>query len=384
MNDGMSSIETLSERAGMRADAAIVDLTNASIMADKLEESFIECREEDKEAYLYYILSVHGQGRTIVFCTSIAALRRISSLLRILGINIWTLHAQMQQRARLKAIDRFRGSEHGILVATDVAARGLDIPGVRTVVHYQLPHSAEVYVHRSGRTARASADGCCIALISPNDRSKFASLCKSFSKESLKRFPLDSSYIPEVVKRLSLARQIDKILRKDSQEKAKKSWFEQHAESMELELESSETEEERVNSSKQKRVSGFQLKNLQQELKMHLGRPFQPKAFSRRFLAGAGVSPLLQQQLEELARQKPDDNNISSESKRKKLVVIGQDCIEPLQALRSAGHEVCMDVQEIAEKRKNIENRRGKRREEKRRLHEQRRKESRNRKESAE
>jgi len=60
------------------------------------------CREEDKDAYLYYILSVHGQGRTIVFCTSIAALRHISSLLCILGINVWTLHAQMQQRARLK------------------------------------------------------------------------------------------------------------------------------------------------------------------------------------------------------------------------------------------------------------------------------------------
>lgn len=60
------------------------------------------CREEEKDAYLYYILSVHGQGRTIVFCTSIAALRRISSLLRILGINVWTLHSEMQQRARLK------------------------------------------------------------------------------------------------------------------------------------------------------------------------------------------------------------------------------------------------------------------------------------------
>ena len=60
------------------------------------------CREEDKDAYLYYILSVHGQGRTIIFCTAITALRRISSLLRILGIDISTLHAKMQQRARLK------------------------------------------------------------------------------------------------------------------------------------------------------------------------------------------------------------------------------------------------------------------------------------------
>lgn len=107
----------------------------------------------------------------------------------------------------LQAIDRFRANDHGILVATDVAARGLDIPGVRSVIHYQLPHSAEVsqkwealpsfleveelmlinlwcqvYVHRSGRTARASSDGCSIALISSRDTSKFASLCKSFSK----------------------------------------------------------------------------------------------------------------------------------------------------------------------------------------------------------
>jgi superfamily II DNA/RNA helicase len=65
---------------------------------------FYRCSEEDKDAYLYYILSVHGQGRTIIFCTSIAALRHISSILRILGINVLTNHAQMQQRARMKVI----------------------------------------------------------------------------------------------------------------------------------------------------------------------------------------------------------------------------------------------------------------------------------------
>lgn len=373
-NAGLNSIENLSERAGMRANAAIVDLTNALIMADRLEESFIECREEDKDAYLYYILSVHGQGRTIVFCTSIAALRHISSLLRILGINVWTLHAQMQQRARLKAIDRFRGNEDGILVATDVAARGLDIPGVRTVVHYQLPHSAEVYVHRSGRTARASADGCSIALISPNDTSKFAAMCKSFSKESFRQFPIEVSYMPEVLKRLSLARQIDKVLRKESQEKANKSWLERNAESVELVVEDNDSEDERVNTFKQKKASSIHLKKLQQELKLLLSRPLQPKTFSHRYLAGAGISPLLQHQFEELARQRNDDTRNSGDIKRRKMVVIGQDCVEPLQALRSAGHEVRMDFKEVAEKRKNLDNLRRKKKEEKKRLHDQRRK----------
>ncbi|KAL6219465.1 hypothetical protein ACLB2K_007224 [Fragaria x ananassa] len=370
--DGVNSIEALSERAGMRDNVAIIDLTNTSILANKLEESFIECREEDKDAYLYYILSVHGQGRTIIFCTSIAALRHITSLLRILGTDVLTLHAQMHQRARLKAIDRFRGSEHSKLVATDVAARGLDIPGVRTVIHYQLPHSAEVYVHRSGRTARATADGCSIALIAPNETSKFASLCKSFSKLSFQRFPLENSYFPEVMRRLSLARQIDKIMRKDSQDKAKKSWYERNAELVELVVDSDEDEEDRVKNYKQKKASSMNLKNLQQELKMLLSHPLQPKSFSHRYLTGSGITPLMQYQFEELAKQKLGDS--SNSGKRSKMVVIGQNCVEPLQALRSSGHEVHIDVKEAAQKRRNMENLRRKRKDEKKRLRDDRRK----------
>ncbi|XP_008801266.2 DEAD-box ATP-dependent RNA helicase 13 [Phoenix dactylifera] len=374
-SDGISSIEKLSERAGMRPDAAIVDLTNASIVATKLEESFIECSEEDKEAYLYYLLSVHGHGRTIVFCTSIAALRRLSSILHILGINSWTLHAQMQQRARLKAIDRFRGNEHAVLVATDIAARGLDIPGIRTVVHYQLPHSAEVYIHRSGRTARASADGCCIALVSPSDKTKFFSLCKSLLKESLRQFPVDDAYMPEVMKRLSLARQIDKIVLKNSQENAKKSWLLRNAESVELAVEDSGSEEETVKSHKQKKISSLHLKKLHQELNGRLARPLQPKSFSNRFLAGAGVSPLLQQQLEELSKKDPSGNVSYKENKRPGFQVIGQDCIEPLQALRSSGREVCVSVDKKREVRRLAETWKRKNREEKKRTREQQRKE---------
>ncbi|XP_023514560.1 DEAD-box ATP-dependent RNA helicase 13 [Cucurbita pepo subsp. pepo] len=370
--DGLNSIEALSERAGIRPNVAIINLTNTSVLANNLEESFIECREEDKDAYLYYILSVYGKGRTIVFCTSIAALRHISALLCIVGINVLTLHAQRQQRARLKAIDRFRGRENGILIATDVAARGLDIPGVRTVVHYQLPHSAEVYVHRSGRTARASADGCSIALVSANETSKFATLCKSFSKESFQRFPVDNSYMPEVLKRLSLARQIDKILRKDSQEKAKKTWFERNAELVELVVDNDDSEDERANNHKQKKFGSMQLKKLQEELGKLLSHPLQPKSFSHRYLAGAGVSPLLQHQFEEMVKQNGTVQN-TGDNKRRKLAAIGQDLTEPLQALRTGGQQVHMDAKEMADKRKKVENLRRKKKEEKKRLRDQRR-----------
>ncbi|XP_062226137.1 DEAD-box ATP-dependent RNA helicase 13 [Phragmites australis] len=374
MPDDVSSIEALSKQAGMKPNAEIVDLTKASILPEKLEESFIECSDDDKDACLYYILSVHGQGRTIIFCTSIAALRHISSILRILGINVLTNHAQMQQRARMKAVDRFRGSENSILVATDGFARGMDFDDVRTVIHYQLPHSTDVYIHRSGRTARKSLSGCSIALISPADKAKFYSLCKSLSKENLQQFPVDHAYMPAVMNRLSLARQIDKIARKSSQENANKSWLQRNAESMGLVLEASDSEEECVQGHKQRKATSAHLQKLQQDLNDLLQRPLQPKTFSRRYLAGAGVSPLLQKQLEELSKRNVNSNSSKNENKGSRFIAIGQDCVEPLQALQSSGQEVCVNIDKQREKRRLAENWRRKKHDEKKRTREQKRK----------
>uniref|UniRef100_A0ACD5V509 Uncharacterized protein n=1 Tax=Avena sativa TaxID=4498 RepID=A0ACD5V509_AVESA len=363
--DDLSSIEALSKQAGMKPNAEIVDLTNASILPEKLEESFIECSEDAKDANLYYILSVHGQGRTIIFCTSIAALRHISSLLRILGIDVLTNHAQMQQRARMKAVDRFRESENSILVATDGFARGMDFDNVRTVIHYQLPHSTDVYIHRSGRTARKSLSGCSIALIAPADKAKFYSLCKSFSKENLQQFPVDQAYMPAVMNRLSLARQIDKISRKDSQENANKSWLQRNAESMGLILDASDSEEECVRGHKQRKATSAKLQKLQQDLKELLQHPLQPKTFSRRYLAGAGISPLLQKQLEDLAKRNVNGNSSNNENKGSRFVIIGQDRVEPLQALQDSGQEICVNMDKQKEKRRLAENWRRKKHEEK-------------------
>uniref|UniRef100_A0ACD5UD93 Uncharacterized protein n=1 Tax=Avena sativa TaxID=4498 RepID=A0ACD5UD93_AVESA len=375
------SIEALSKQAGMKPNAEIVDLTNASILPEKLEESFIECSEDAKDANLYYILSVHGQGRTIIFCTSIAALRHISSLLRILGINVLTNHAQMQQRARMKAVDRFRESENSILVATDGFARGMDFDNVRTVIHYQLPHSTDVYIHRSGRTARKSLSGCSIALIAPADKAKFYSLCKSFSKENLQQFPVDQAYMPAVMNRLSLARQIDKISRKDSQENANKSWLQRNAESMGLILDASDSEEECVRGHKQRKATTAKLQKLQQDLKELLQHPLQPKTFSRRYLAGAGISPLLQKQLEDLARRNVNGNSSNNENKGSRFVIIGQDRVEPLQALQDSGQEICVNMDKQKEKRRLAENWRRKKHEEKKSTREQKRKDRRQAKE---
>lgn len=77
---------------------------------------------------------------------------------------------------------RFRDDSHGILVATDVAARGLDIPSVEHVIHYQTPRTSEGYVHRSGRTARARKEGITVLLIEPNEVSTYVKLCSTLGR----------------------------------------------------------------------------------------------------------------------------------------------------------------------------------------------------------
>lgn len=105
-------------------------------------------------------------------------MRRLAALARLLGLPVHPIHAQQQQRQRLKSLDRFKADENGVLIATDVAARGLDIPQVKTVVHFQLPASADIYVHRSGRTGRAGREGVAIALVAPSERARFVALLR--------------------------------------------------------------------------------------------------------------------------------------------------------------------------------------------------------------
>jgi superfamily II DNA/RNA helicase len=113
----------------------------------------------------------------------------------------------MQQRQRLKNLDRFKnavqkcetgvsGGDGAILVCTDVAARGLDIPNVHNVLHYQCPFNAEVYIHRCGRTARIGREGQVLALLSEEDEKQFRTIRKIVvgkTEERLEPYPL--SYV---------------------------------------------------------------------------------------------------------------------------------------------------------------------------------------------
>ena len=87
----------------------------------------MEVGQEERDRVLLYMLAQHP-GRTLIFVNAISSVRRVAALLRVLRLPAAALHASMQQRQRLKALDRFKADPNGVLVATDVAARGLDIP----------------------------------------------------------------------------------------------------------------------------------------------------------------------------------------------------------------------------------------------------------------
>lgn len=114
---------------------------------------------EEKLDTLFHLICKIGNKRTLIFCNHRDAVDRISELLREKGIQRETFHGGMEQDERERALLKFRNDSARILITTDLAARGLDIPEVESIVHYQLPPKEDAFIHRNGRTARMNAKG---------------------------------------------------------------------------------------------------------------------------------------------------------------------------------------------------------------------------------
>ncbi|KAM0274828.1 hypothetical protein ACHAPA_000934 [Fusarium lateritium] len=152
-----------------RGEPEFIDVDPVSQMASGLKEGLIECGAMEKDLYIYSVLLLNPGRRTLVFTNSISAVRRLTPLLTNLNLTALPLHSQMAQKARHRSLERFTAARNSILIATDVAARGLDIKQVDQVLHYHVPRSADTYIHRSGRTARGESSGISVILCSPDE-----------------------------------------------------------------------------------------------------------------------------------------------------------------------------------------------------------------------
>jgi len=137
--------------------------------ADKIDQSIHFIAKAEKNKLLAELLGAHRDERAVVFGRTKHGMERLAKMLDRDGFSVVAVHGNKSQGQRERAISAFRSGQAMILVATDVAARGLDIPDVKHVYNYELPNVAENYVHRIGRTARAGKDGKAIALCAPDE-----------------------------------------------------------------------------------------------------------------------------------------------------------------------------------------------------------------------
>ncbi|ORY83673.1 ATP-dependent rRNA helicase rrp3 [Protomyces lactucae-debilis] len=162
-----SKVEKL-QRASLSNPVRVAVSTKYSTV-DTLLQSYLFIPFKFKDAYLVYLVNELAGQSTIIFARTCNDTQRVAFLLRHLGFPAVPLHGQLSQSARLGALNKFKSGARSILIATDVASRGLDIPLVDAVINFDIPTDSKSYIHRVGRTARAGRAGKSISLVTQYD-----------------------------------------------------------------------------------------------------------------------------------------------------------------------------------------------------------------------
>ncbi|WP_419800934.1 DEAD/DEAH box helicase [Mucilaginibacter sp.] len=147
-----------------------LDFLNNAVSAPDLQQKIIFADAADRLDALFALICKIGSKATLVFCNHREAVGRISDLLWERGLPNGIFHGGMEQDDRERALLKFRNGSYPVLITTDLASRGLDIPEIEYVVHYQLPHNEEAFTHRNGRTARMHASGTSYLLLSAEEK----------------------------------------------------------------------------------------------------------------------------------------------------------------------------------------------------------------------
>ena len=152
------------------ADPVRVEVTPQATPVDRIEQSVYHVAAGDKVGLLANLLDDRALSRVLVFSRTKHRANRVALQLSKRGINADAIHGNKSQSARQRALKSFRNGNVRVLVATDIAARGIDVDSVSHVINYELPNEPESYVHRIGRTARAGAGGVAFSFCDPAER----------------------------------------------------------------------------------------------------------------------------------------------------------------------------------------------------------------------
>ncbi|KAM0257368.1 hypothetical protein ACHAQJ_004456 [Trichoderma viride] len=188
-----SKVESL-QRASLRDPARVSVSSNKYQTVSTLLQHYVFVPHKRKDTYLIYLVNEFAGKSIIIFTRTVFEAQRTAILLRTLGFGAIPLHGQLSQSSRLGALNKFKGGSREILVATDVAARGLDIPAVDVVLNLDLPQDSKTYIHRVGRTARAGKSGIAISIVTQYDVEIYQRIEAALGKE-LDTYPTEKEEV---------------------------------------------------------------------------------------------------------------------------------------------------------------------------------------------
>jgi len=184
---------TMPPKIRLLAKTIMNDPFEVKIAVSKPPESIMQtayiCHESQKPAIIRSLFGAEEPNKVILFSGSKLKVKEITKTLRQMGLKVDEMHSDLDQAHRDKVMHEFRNGRVSILVATDIVSRGIDIDDISLVINYDVPHDAEDYVHRIGRTARASAKGMAITFVSEEEQYKFKQI-ETFLEKDIYKIPI--------------------------------------------------------------------------------------------------------------------------------------------------------------------------------------------------
>jgi ATP-dependent RNA helicase DeaD len=153
----------------MASNAHRIEVSGKNVVNKNIEHQYVICDEQDKLHVLMQFLKSEQENRGLIFCKTKVAAKKLAKQLIAKNVATDAIHGDLLQKERDKVMRAFKNESLQLLVATDLAARGIDIEGLSFVVHYQLPDKDEYYTHRSGRTARAGKKGVSLSIVTSSE-----------------------------------------------------------------------------------------------------------------------------------------------------------------------------------------------------------------------
>jgi len=220
---------------------------------DTLVQNYLFIPAKYKDCYLAYLLNEYAGNSVIVFVATRKDTQRVAIMLRNLGFGALPLHGQLTQTKRLGSLNKFIAGDRNVLIATDVASRGLDIEEVDLVINFDLPTHSKSYIHRVGRTARGNRSGRAITLVTQYDVELFQRIEQLIGKK-LDKLPVEESEVLVMLERVTEAQRIAAIELRESGFGGKKPTHD-------------DEEEQHNNTVKKRKVSGKDKSKLRKKTK---------------------------------------------------------------------------------------------------------------------